>query len=165
MSSSIPIVTHHVRIKSTPIVTKRVRGKSTPNESPPQVRPESCMVAEREAVNTFTETVESLEPIYDSTARTERSGRLDRSANVLAKSDEEGASPSSLAPEELGPPIPLGSVVRLSGLTATAEYNGRTALFKSWEPALSRALVQLLPPGISAGETFAVKMSNLEFLR
>merc|ERR1719210_1805754 len=102
--------------------------------------------------DTFTETVESLEAFYEATVRAESSGRFDQSAQVLVKKHEESATSSCSALEQLRPPFPFGSIVRLSGLTAALEYNGRTALFQSWEPAKARGLVQLLPPGFGAGE-------------
>merc|ERR1712226_1774108 len=68
-------------------------------------------------------------------------------------------------PEPLRPPIPFGSVVQLSGLPETTGCNGRTALFKSWEPEFARAFVQLLPPGMSAGEMRVVRTCHLELVR
>jgi len=117
------------------------------------------------SADTFTETVESLEAFYEATVRSERSGPFDQSTKVLVKKDREGTTSSCSAPEPPGPPIPLGSLVRLSGLTAATEYNGRTALFQSWEPALSRGLVQLLPPGFGAGEMRVIKMRHLELVK
>jgi len=117
-------------------------------------------------VDTFTETVESLEAFYAATVLAPESNRFNQSATVLAERDREVA-PSScpLTPEQLRPPFPLNSVVRLSGLAKSTEYNGRTALLRSWEPVLARGLVQLLPPGMGAGEMRVVKLGHLEFVR
>eukprot|EP00419_Tripos_fusus_P004058 CAMPEP_0172670470 /NCGR_PEP_ID=MMETSP1074-20121228/10317_1 /TAXON_ID=2916 /ORGANISM="Ceratium fusus, Strain PA161109" /LENGTH=951 /DNA_ID=CAMNT_0013487391 /DNA_START=163 /DNA_END=3018 /DNA_ORIENTATION=- len=111
------------------------------------------------SAETLTETVQSLDPPFGSTVIAEESGHFDRCVRKRKRKK------SREDPEPLRPPIPFGSVVQLSGLPETTGCNGRTALFKSWEPEFARAFVQLLPPGMSAGEMRVVRTCHLELVR
>jgi len=94
----------------------------------------------------------------------ESSGRFDQGAKaVVVKQERISPVPEGPpSPRELAPPIPMGSTVRLIGLEKSTEYNGRHAVFQSCDHEFSRGLVQLLPPGMGAGEIRRVKMTNLE---